>query len=301
MNMLTKNLKFVFFGTPDVSSKTLEILKSHGYVPSLIVTAPDRPVGRHFTMTPSPTKVWAIENGVPYTHTPPASGHLPLAGEDSEQYDLFIVVAYGKILSQEIIDLPKYGTLNIHYSLLPRWRGASPVEAAILHGDRETGVSIQKMVYKLDAGPVIAEERTAIDPNETHTELRNRLIPIGAELLVKLLSKVSSSYQEEVAGGRRSLEGVIQNESLVTHCGKIKKEDGLVNPFTDDPQVLWNKYRAYYGWPGIYFYETPSASDHSPLAGREKPKRVKITKARFENNTFIIERVIREGKPESNY
>jgi methionyl-tRNA formyltransferase len=173
-----QKLNFVFFGTPDVSSKTLEILKSHGYIPSLVVTAPDRPVGRHFTMTPSPTKVWAMENNIEYVHVAPTEGN----------YDLFIVVAYGKILSQEIIDMPKLGTLNIHYSLLPRWRGASPVEAAILHGDKETGVSIQKMVFKLDAGPVIAEERTPIDPNETHVELRNRLIPMGAELLVKALS-----------------------------------------------------------------------------------------------------------------
>ena len=271
MTMPTKSLNFVFFGTPDVSSKTLEILKSHGYVPSLIVTAPDRPVGRHFTLTPSPTKVWALENSIPFTHDIPTTG----------DYDLFIVVAYGKILSQKVIDLPKLGTLNIHYSLLPRWRGASPVEAAILHGDLETGVSIQKMVFKLDAGPVIAEERTLIGPNETHVELRNRLIPLGAELLV------TGVFSPLLAG--KGLEVKFdQNESQMTHCGKTKKEDGLINPTTDNPQILWNKYRAYYGWPGLYFFDSNN-------------KRVKITKARFENNKFIIERVIREGKPESNY
>ena len=282
MTTSTNKLNFVFFGTPDVSSKTLEILKSHGYIPSLIVTAPDRPVGRHFTMTPSPTKVWAIENGIPYTHTPPASGHLPLAGEESEPYDLFIVVAYGKILSQAIIDMPKLGTLNIHYSLLPKYRGASPVESAILHGETETGVSIQKMVFKLDAGPVIAEERTSIDPNENHTELRNRLIPMGADLLCDILIRLAS--QDTFS----SIEEKDQDENMSSHCGKIKKEDGLVNPLTDNPQELWNKYRAYYGWPGLYFFDTDN-------------KRVKITKARLENNKFIIEKVVREGKPESNY
>ncbi len=265
MTMPTKKLNFVFFGTPDVSSKTLEILKSHGYVPSLIITAPDRPVGRHFTMTPSPTKVWAEENNIPFVHTAPTEG----------DYDLFIVVAYGKILSQTIIDMPKLGTLNIHYSLLPKYRGASPVESAILHSETETGVSIQKMVYKLDAGPVIAEARTNIDPDETHTELRNRLIEIGSGLLVSVIEK-------------NSFEGVVQDESQMTHCGKIKKEDGLVDPFTDNAQELWNKYRAYYGWPGLYFFDTEN-------------KRVKITKARLENNKFIIEKVIREGKPESTY
>lgn len=265
MTTPTNSLNFVFFGTPDVSSKTLEILKSHGYVPSLIVTAPDRPVGRHFTMTPSPTKVWAMENNIPYTHDIPTEG----------AYDLFIVVAYGKILSQKVIDLPKLGTLNIHYSLLPRWRGASPVEAAILHGDTETGVSIQKMVFKLDAGPIIAEERTLIDPNETHVELRNRLIEIGSKLLVSVLEK-------------NNYEGIVQDESQMTRCGKTKKEDGLVDPFTDDPKILWNKYRAYYGWPGIYFFDTEN-------------KRVKITKAEFQGGKFIIKRVIREGRQESDY
>jgi methionyl-tRNA formyltransferase len=305
MTIPTKKLNFVFFGTPDVSSKTLDILKSHGYVPSLIVTAPDRPVGRHFTMTPSPTKVWAEENNIPFVHdlTRLADANPPRARGEGRP-DLFIVVAYGKILSQAIIDMPKLGTLNIHYSLLPKYRGASPVESAILNGDIETGVSIQKMVFKLDAGPVIAEARTTIDPNETHTELRNRLIPMGAELLAKLLSEVSSSYQEEVSRGSASdggvLKGVFQDESQMTHCGKIKKEDGLVNPFTDNSQELWNKYRAYYGWPGIYFFDNPSPT--LPFAGEgAAPKRIKITKARFENDRFIIEKVIREGKPESNY
>lgn len=265
MSTLTNKINFVFFGTPEVSSKTLEILKSHGYVPSLIVTASDRPVGRHFTMTPSPTKTWAIENNIPFTHELPTDS----------SYDLFIVVAYGKILPQRVIDMPKFGTLNIHYSLLPRWRGASPVEAAILHGDTETGVSIQKMVFKLDAGPIIAEEHTSIDPNETHVDLRNRLIPMGAELLVSLFEKMN-------------FEGKEQDESQMTHCGKTRKEDALINPFADNPQELWNKYRAYFGWPGIYFMDSNN-------------KRVKITRAKFEDGKFIIERVVREGKPESDY
>lgn len=266
---MNNSLSFVFFGTPDVSSKTLELLKSHGYIPSLIVTAPDRPVGRHFTMTPSPTKVWAIENNIPFTHIPPTEG----------TYDLFIVVAYGKILSQAVIDMPKFGTYNIHYSLLPKYRGASPVEAAILNGDTETGVSIQRMVFKLDAGPVVAEERTAIEPNETHIDLRARLITIGAELLVSCLPLLGG------ATGQGPAEGVLQDESLATHCGKIKKEDGLVNPTTDNARTLWNKYRAYFGWPGLYYLDTQG-------------KRVKITKARFENEQFIIEKIIPEGKKE---
>lgn len=277
----TPPLSFVFFGTPDVSAQTLELLKASGYLPRFIVTSPDRPVGRHFTMTPSPTKVWVLENTIPYLQpekiTPEIIEQIPDA-------DVYIVVAYGKILPQLLIDKPRYATLNIHYSLLPKYRGASPVESALLHGDTETGVSIQQMVFKLDAGPVIAEERTPIDPNETHTQLRNRLIPMGAELLA---TKILPFIRED-AEGKGVLPGTPQDESLSTHCGKIKKEDGLIDPSSDDPRTLWNKYRAYEGWPGIYFFD-------------DQGKRVKITKASFTNNCFVIERVIREGKPESDY
>jgi methionyl-tRNA formyltransferase len=284
---------FIFFGTPDVASETLEILKGYGYIPQLIVTAPDRPVGRHFVMTPPPTKTWAIENNIPYIqpekitpeiieslNTPSAYGHSPLSGGDP--VDLFIVVAYGKILPQALIDIPKYGTLNIHYSLLPRWRGASPVEAAILHGDHETGVSIQKMVFKLDAGPVIAEQKLVIDSNDTIQTLRGKLIPMGAKLLTEEI--LTQLHQSQNTPRPPLKEGEPQDESLATHCGKIKKEDALIT-LQDNPQILWNKYRAYHGWPCIYFLDTEG-------------KRVKITHARFDKGQFIPELVIPEGKKE---
>src|SRR4029079_15619282 len=106
------------------------------------------------------------------------------------QFDLFIVVAYGKILPENILNIPKLGSINIHYSMLPKYRGASPVESAILNGDTETGVTIQKMVYKMDAGPVIAEKKVEILPDETAPELRERLIKIGGSLLVETLPKI---------------------------------------------------------------------------------------------------------------
>lgn len=277
--MENKPLPFVFFGTPDVASETLEILKSEGFIPSLIITAPDRPVGRHFTITPCEAKVWALENNIPISQpekiTDEFIATLPPA-------DIFIVVAYGKILPEKLINLPKLGTLNIHYSLLPRFRGASPVEAAILAGDTETGVSIQQMVFKLDAGPVIASEKIAIDPHDTTRSLRAKLIPLGANLLVKVLDGITSGEGSALAAPTP------QDETLATHCGKTKKEDALVNPVSDDPELLYRKYRAYFGWPGIYFLDTHQ-------------KRVKITKAHMEGGKFIIERVIREGEKEMNY
>jgi methionyl-tRNA formyltransferase len=270
---------FIFFGTPDVASETLEILKGYGYIPQLIVTAPDRPVGRHFVMTPPPTKTWAIENNIPYIQpekiTPEIIESLPIT-------DLYIVVAYGKILPQVLIDRPSLATLNIHYSLLPRWRGASPVEAAILHGDYETGVSIQKMVFKLDAGPVIAEQKLVIDSNDTIQTLRGKLIPMGAKLLTEEI--LTQLHQSQNTPRPPLKEGEPQDESLATHCGKIKKEDALIT-LQDNPQILWNKYRAYHGWPCIYFLDTEG-------------KRVKITHARFDKGQFIPELVIPEGKKE---
>src|SRR5689334_5688130 len=144
-----KNLHFVFFGTPDVAAETLEILKQNGYFPSLIVTSPDRPQGRKMLLTPPPAKIWAIENNIPYIQPEtltelllvlhPRGSHAGGEGHRGEKleeakWDLFIVVAYGKIIPENILKMPRLGSINIHYSLLPKYRGASPVEAALLNG-----------------------------------------------------------------------------------------------------------------------------------------------------------------------
>lgn len=289
--------RFVFFGTPDVASETLHILKSHGYIPQFIVTAPQKPVGRHFVMTKTPVADFAESYNIPYVTPEKSSDILPALAEfykDKEKPDVIIVVAYGKILAQDVIDFSSFGTLNIHYSLLPKWRGASPVESVLLHGETETGISIQKMVFELDAGPIVTESRIDVAHDDTTHSLRGKLIPLGAQLLAETLDQFSET---------KTFSLHEQDHALATKCGKIKKQDGHVNPFTDDPKILWNKYRAYFGWPGIYFF-TPSASQSlgtSPFAGGGAPTRVKITKARFENNQFIIERVIPEGKKEMDW
>jgi len=184
---------FVFFGTPDVASNTLEILKHHGYMPSLIVTATDKPQGRKMILTPPPVKTWAIENNIPYIQpekiTPSAFGTSTLSRGrvDTHDFDFFLVVAYGKIMPEEFIKAPRLGSINIHYSLLPKYRGASPVESAILAGEVVTGIAIQQMEYKMDSGPILASEEVEILPTETTDELRKRLIEIGGNLLVKIL------------------------------------------------------------------------------------------------------------------
>src|SRR3990167_11359803 len=160
---------FVFFGTPDVAAETLEILKGAGFMPSLIVTSPDTRSGRGMQMQASPVAKFAEENKITcYKNL-----------ENIPEADLFVVVAYGKILSEKIINTPKNGSINIHYSLLPKYRGAAPVESAILAGETETGVTIQKMVYKMDAGPILAQERTKILSTEISTELKRLLTKLG--------------------------------------------------------------------------------------------------------------------------
>lgn len=272
---MTKNFNFIFLGTPDVASQTLDILKSNGYLPSLIITSPDKPQGRKMILTPPPVKIWAEENNIPYLQPEKIDSSL-IDKLSTLNLEIAIVVAYGKILPEEFIYLPKLGTINIHYSLLPKYRGASPVEAALLNGDTETGISIQQMEFKLDSGPILAEEKIEIGIDDTKETLRGKLIKIGGDLLCKILPDILSS----------KIEGKIQDESKATFCKKIKKEDGEINP-NGDSKENWNKYRAYFGWPGVYFFKDG--------------KRIKITKAKYENNSFIIERVIPEGKKEINY
>lgn len=278
-----EKLNFVFLGTPDVASETIEILKQAGFLPSLIITSPDARQGRKMILTPTPVKVWAQENNIPCIQPEKLEKEMEIIIKNGSYFDLFIVVAYGKILPEEILNMPKFGSINIHYSLLPKYRGASPVESAILNGDPETGVSIQKMVYKMDAGNIIAQEKISIFPDEKASDLRKRLIELGGELLVNLLKTPSLRLESEhslFAGGEE------QDESQATFCKKIKKEDGLID-LNDDPEKNYNKFRAYATWPRTFFFKDG--------------KRIIITKARLEDNKFIIEKIIPEGGKEMDY
>lgn len=259
--------KFVFWGTPEVASKTLEILKQAGYIPALIITGEDKPVGRKMILTPSPTKLWAVLNNIPVTHN---------KDTDLSEFDLSIVVAYGKILSEKTIKSPKLGSFNVHYSLLPKYRGASPVESAILNGETITGVTIQKMEYKMDAGDIVAMHEVDIQRDETAPMLKDRLIKIGGKMLIDILPNILEN----------KIHPIKQEESQATYCKKIKKEDGLIN-LEDNADSNYNKFRAYAERPRTFFFH--------------KDKRVIITKAKLENNKFIIETVLPEGKKEISY
>ncbi|MEI8174656.1 MAG: methionyl-tRNA formyltransferase, partial [bacterium] len=264
------NLNFVFWGTPDVASETLEILKQNGYVPSLIITSPDAKKGRGMHLESSPVAVFAEKNNIPCLKPEKledkevgdilrtlgrsdGDGQRKFSAENfrGEQNipDLFVVVAYGKIIPENIINIPKLGSINIHYSLLPKYRGASPVESAILNGDTETGITIQKMAFKMDSGPIIAQEKVEILANEKSPDLRKRLIKIGAELLIKTLPEFVAE----------KIKPIPQNGSLASVCKKIQKEDGLIN-LNDDAVKNYNKFRAYAYWPRTFFFSAKGGS-----------------------------------------
>ncbi len=277
MNQLQKkNINnFAFFGTPEVASETLEILFASGYIPKVIITTPDRQSGRGMHMTETPISIWAHEHNIECLKPEKITAEFI---EEFKKYnlDLSIVIAYGKILPEAIIKAPRLGTLNIHYSLLPKYRGASPVEEALLRGDDVTGVSIQQMAFKLDSGPILVDKEVSIDKDETKVELLKRLTQIGGELLRDKLPEIIE----------KKITPRTQDESKVSSCTKINKEDGEIDPDSDS-KTNYNKYRAFFGWPGTYFFK--------------KNKRIKIIKAKYENNSFIIERVIPEGKKEIDY
>ena len=161
-------MTFAYFGTPYVARDTLALLVDRGFTPGVVVTSPDALRGRGMQLTPCETKAWALAHGLPVA-TPEKIDASFI--EQVRGYDYAIVVAYGKILPQALIDAFPKGVLNIHYSLLPKYRGASPVEAALLHGDTVTGVSRQQMVRKLDAGDVLAQREVAIEPAEISPQL----------------------------------------------------------------------------------------------------------------------------------
>lgn len=268
-----KDINFVYFGTPEFSTIVLDELKNAGYLPSLIITAPDRPVGRKYIMTPPPVKIWADNNNIECWQPEKPKDIVDSLQERND--DLYIVASYGYIVSQKLLDIPKLGVLNVHTSLLPKYRGASPIESAILNGDSETGSTIMQMTLGMDEGPIITQSQFPLESDILKPDLFHMLAYDGGKLLVQILP-------EYIAGACVPLE---QNNELASYCGKITKSDGDIT--NDDDITRDRKYRAYYGWPGTFIFDGN--------------KRLKITHAEFDGNIFTIKNVTPEGKKEMDY
>lgn len=235
--------RIVFAGTPEFALASLQALVDAGRTPVAVYTQPDRPSGRGRRTTASPVKIYSEQLGIPVLQPVTLKDDVAATEFASLQPDVLIVAAYGLILPQRILDVPTHGCVNVHASLLPRWRGAAPVQAAILAGDTESGVSLMQMTAGLDCGPVYCERAVAIGTMDTAGELHDVLARVGGELMVENLDKI--------LGG--NITPVEQDESLATYAGKIQKQDAEID-WSRSADELHRHVRAYNPVPGAYFF-----------------------------------------------
>ncbi len=234
--------KLLFAGTPDFALASLRALVESGHTPVAVLTQPDRPAGRGKKLTASPVKQYALEQSLPVLQPQTLRDPEIVDTLAALQPDLMIVAAYGLLLPQSVLDIPAHGCLNVHASLLPRWRGAAPIQQAILAGDEETGVCLMQMEAGLDTGPVFASRAIRIGDEETAGELHDRLAATGGELLVEHLTDILS--------GARQAEP--QDEARATYAGKIQTADARLD-WSEDAATLARKVRAYNPVPGAWF------------------------------------------------
>ena len=232
--------RIVFMGSPDFSLPSLrELAKRYEVVG--VVTQPDRASGRGRTLKPPPVKILAQELNIPIMQPEKLKQPEAMAQLHAWSPDLIIVAAFGQILRKDVLDLPKYGCINVHASLLPRWRGAAPINAAILHGDEETGVTIMQMDVGLDTGPMLAKRSIRIKPDDTAGSVFQTLSTLGADLLIETLPDYLSG----------KITPTPQPEEGATYAPMLKKEDGKLD-FTQDVNDLERRVRAFNPWPGTF-------------------------------------------------
>lgn len=292
--MNSSKSSFAFFGSSRLSVIVLDDLFGRGLVPTFIVTTPDKPVGRKQILTENIVKQWAKSKNIPvfdpaklsqeFIDQIRAENH---SADGSEKCPVFLVASYGMIIPQALLDLPSYGSLNIHPSLLPKYRGPAPLPTAILEDTKDTGVTIMKMDAQMDHGPIIAQKNIHIAEWPTYEEFEEMMAKEGASLFAEILPKWLNGEIKEKT----------QDHSVATYTKKIIKEDGHLETtdngltFVGDPYLNFRKIQAYHEWPQAFFF----------MKHGKRDLRIKITQASFENNTLKIEKVIPEGAKEMSY
>lgn len=269
----SNGVRFAFFGTSHIAVYVLDALAATHQMPALIVTQPPKPKGRGLEPKPTEVETWARTREIPVAYD-----SKEFEGRD---WDVAVVVDYGNFLPKQLLDIPKRGFLNVHPSLLPRLRGASPMRSAILNDEKSTGVSIMLVNEGMDEGPIVAQKKIDVEPWPVgNAELEKILVPEGGKLLAQILP-------QWVAG---EIDAHGQNHDVATSAEKITKEDGLLDLNADGYKNLL-KIRAYEGWPGTYtFFERGG-----------KKIRVAVIDAHIENKKLVIDRVKPEGKKEMAY
>jgi methionyl-tRNA formyltransferase len=237
-------LRVIFMGTAELSCDSLRALvESPEFHVVAVVTQPDRPKGRELKLQPSPVKELARQANLPVLQPERARDEAFAGALRDLRPDLIAVAAYGQILPQSILDLPRYGCLNVHTSLLPRYRGAAPIQWAILNGDTETGVTIMKMDAGLDTGGILTQAQTPICPEDNAGTLHDRLARMGAELLVRTIPDYTTG---KLSPRPQPTEGAV-------YAPKIKKQDGLID-WTQPARAIWNRVRGLVPWPGAFSF-----------------------------------------------
>lgn len=271
-----KKINFAFFGTDDFSVVVLNELEKNSLIPEIIITAPDRPKGRNLVLTPPATKIWAKDRKIKILQREILDEEFVNTICKEPPFDLFIVASFGKIIRKSILSLPKKGALNVHPSLLPKYRGASPIESQILSNEEHIGVSIMLMDELMDHGPVLESRILNIETlaERNYKLLSERLAKEGGKLLTEIIPKWISN----------EITPIEQDHSKATFTKKIKKEDGEIK-LADDALQNYLKFLAFSSWPETYFFVTK----------HNKQIRVKIKEASLENDTFVIKAVIPEG------
>lgn len=306
-NSLMRKLSLAYFGTPDFSASFLEKILNDKELPvevKLVVTQEDKPVGRKQIITPSPVKLIARKYGIQTLDTQflTRKGALPRIREvpNSQKLvssllnmDLALLFAYGEIISRDLLKAPKHGFWNIHPSLLPKYRGASPVAFPLINGDKETGVTIIQMDKELDHGPIIAQEKVEILSKERKDELTNRLTEMAFELFKKKIGELRITDY--------GLKLQPQDDSKATYTKLLTKKDGFVefldlkSKIVNHPQELFNMFRGLYPWPGLW------TRLRSFGASGGQAKRLKIIDMDLVNGKLVLKKVQLEGKKEVDF
>ena len=277
---MKNSTKLVFFGSFHLSADILERLVAAGFMPSVVMCSPDRPTGRKKILTPPAIKQLILEKGWSINIAQPES---PLAIRDlllALQPDLSIVMGYPQIIPQSIIDLPRLGTIGIHPSLLPRYRGASPIQSVLLAGEATTGITLYQMDSKMDHGKIISSVQFPIASDETNTSLEKKCAEAGAKLLIETLPKILA----------QAVAATEQDHSQATYTKKFTTADAQIDCAAEDPKLIYQKIRALNPNPGAWTMNYP---------GREGT-RVKLLAANWHDEKLKIRQIQPDGKKAIN-
>lgn len=277
-------MKFAFFGTPELAAIALSEMETFNTLPSLVVTAPDAPVGRKQIMTPPPAKVWAEERSIPVFQPTSLKNRENLSLLTETEWDFFVVFAYGKIMPDWLLSLPKYGTINAHPSLLPKLRGASPIRSTLLSDLNASGVTIIQMDAEMDHGPILFQQPVPLYGEPVlGRELDKIMSLICGDLLVHVMRELPKG----------TITPLAQNHEEATFCTKITKDmaelhiDPYNLPKGEEAKTTYRRICAFDGWPETFFIH--------------EGKRFKIKAAHIDNGTLIIDRIVPEGKSETDF